>query len=178
MRREIWKIFFVWNFEKEEKWLNKMAAEGWQLFDVGINRYTFEEGAPGEYIYRLEMLKKKPENAGSVQYIKFIEDTGAEHIGTVYLRAYFRKKADGAGFDLFSDIDSRIGYLNRVLRWIVVLLGCTLCGGIYPSVNSFLRGSWLAGSIIPLLLIAFFGYGFLCVFFKRQRLKKEKILRE
>jgi hypothetical protein len=178
MRREIWKIFFAWNFDKEEKWLNKMAAEGWQLFDVGPNRYTFEEGAPGEYIYRLEMLKNRSEGAKSMQYIAFVEETGAEHIGTVSQRAYFRKKAGGAGFDLFSDIDSRIGYLNRVLKWIGLFWGLFVCVYMYQAVNFFLMGSPLIGSIVILALTALPVYGFLRILFKRQRLKKEKILHE
>jgi hypothetical protein len=34
-RKKIWKWFWVWDFEKEERWLNQMAMEGWVLVDVG-----------------------------------------------------------------------------------------------------------------------------------------------
>ncbi len=30
------KLFFVWNYDNEEKWINQMAAEGWQLTDVSL----------------------------------------------------------------------------------------------------------------------------------------------
>jgi hypothetical protein len=31
MKKKVYKLFFVWEYDKEEKWLNKMSAEGWQL---------------------------------------------------------------------------------------------------------------------------------------------------
>ena len=34
--------FWVWEFEKEERWLNQMAQEGWALQNAGFSTYTFE----------------------------------------------------------------------------------------------------------------------------------------
>lgn len=34
--------FWVWEFEKEERWLNEMAQEGWALQNAGFCTYTFE----------------------------------------------------------------------------------------------------------------------------------------
>jgi len=47
----------VINFEKEEQWLNNMAAKGLNFISCKFARYTFEEGPTAEYIYRLELLK-------------------------------------------------------------------------------------------------------------------------
>ena len=58
MRKVVYKGFFVWNFEKEEKWLNEMAAKGFALISVGPFRYEFEDSLPDEYEVRLELLKK------------------------------------------------------------------------------------------------------------------------
>lgn len=30
-KKTVFKLFFVWDFEKEERWLNEMAQEGWVL---------------------------------------------------------------------------------------------------------------------------------------------------
>ncbi len=38
MRKVIHKGFFVWNFDKEERWLNEMAAKGLALISVGFCR--------------------------------------------------------------------------------------------------------------------------------------------
>ena len=54
-RKTVYKWFWVWDFEKEERWLNEMALDGWALVGVGWCRYTFERTEPGEYTIRLEM---------------------------------------------------------------------------------------------------------------------------
>ena len=126
MKHVIHKLFWAWEFDKEEKWLNEMSAKGLQLSDVGLFRYVFKEGLPGEYVYRLEMLKHWPRHPESAQYIRFIEEMRAEHIGSLMSWVYFRKKAEDGGFDLFSDIDSRIRHLNRILALIGVL-SCVSC---------------------------------------------------
>ena len=51
--KTIRKWFWVWDFEKEERWLNDMAESGWALVSVGFCRYSFERCEPGEYIVRL-----------------------------------------------------------------------------------------------------------------------------
>ena len=38
--------FWVWEFEKEERWLNEMAQEGWALQNAGFCTYTFEKRNP------------------------------------------------------------------------------------------------------------------------------------
>ena len=51
-RKTITKWFWVWQFEKEEEWLNEMAANGWVLESVGFCRYSFVRCEPGEYTVR------------------------------------------------------------------------------------------------------------------------------
>ena len=54
-RKTITRWFWVWQFEKEEEWLNEMAANGWVLESVGFCKYTFVRCEPGEYTVRTEM---------------------------------------------------------------------------------------------------------------------------
>ena len=65
------KVFWVWDFEKEERWLNTMAQSGWVLEKVGFCVYHFAACAPGEYTVRLEM--RNHDDA----YISFMQETGA-----------------------------------------------------------------------------------------------------
>ena len=58
MRHSIMKLFM--DYEKEEKWLNDMSAKGLQLVHYSFPRYTFEEGEPGEYTYRIQLLENIP----------------------------------------------------------------------------------------------------------------------
>ena len=74
-----------------------MAAQGWHLISVKYPTYEFEQGEPGAYNIRLELfgiLASKHEE--SRQYISFVEDTGAEYIGSVLRWVYFRKKPQTA----------------------------------------------------------------------------------
>jgi len=180
MKRTIHKIFWLWEFDKEEKWLNEMSAKGLQLSSVGFCKYTFDLGSPNEYTYRLEMLEHWPSHPESEKYIEFIEDTGAEHICTLSCWAYFRKKSNESGFDLFSDIDSRIRHLNKILILAGVFLGLNFVNGI-SSICRFFDATRDGNLIIGILCMSvalFIGYGFLRLFLKRSKLKKEKILRE
>ena len=65
MKRVMHRLFWAWDFDREEDWLNAWAARGWALVDVCGFRYVFEESAPGEYEYRLELLEHATSNAES-----------------------------------------------------------------------------------------------------------------
>lgn len=54
MRTVIHKVFFAWDFDKEERWLNEMAAKGFVLVAVGLCRYEFEDCIPGGYKIRID----------------------------------------------------------------------------------------------------------------------------
>ena len=178
MKRTIHKWFWVWDFDKEERWLNEMSAKGLQLCGVGYFRYTFEEGTPGEYIYRLEMLDDWPTSAAGMQYIHFLEDTGAEHIGSLLRWVYFRKKAGDIGFDLFSDIDSRIRHLNRILFLTGILAALNLFNGFNSLLNSFSHGITVVAALICTSIGLILSCGSLRIYLKRRHLKKEKVLHE
>ena len=122
MRKTVRKWFWVWEFEKEEKWLDEMSQQGWALDKVGWCRYEFVQCEPGEYITRLEMLDEHTDTAKSKEYIDFVESTGAEYIGHVVKWVYFRKRAAEGSFDLYSDIDSRIKHVQRIVRFLAVFL--------------------------------------------------------
>ena len=54
MEKTIKKWFWVWEFDKEEQWLNTIAQSGWVLTKVGFASYTFAPCEPGAYTVRLE----------------------------------------------------------------------------------------------------------------------------
>ena len=79
MRQVIRKWFWAWEFDKEEQWLDDMAAQGKALISARYATYEFEDSAPGEYAVRLEMLEHAPDSPEGRQYIEFVESTGAEY---------------------------------------------------------------------------------------------------
>ena len=125
MRKYVKKIFWAWEVEKEEHWLNEMSAKGLALVDYSWCRYAFEECEPGEYSYKIQLLEHSPNHPESEQYIRFMEETGAEQVAQYINWVYFRKKTAEGEFEIFSDVESKlkqcilikkllmpIGYLN------------------------------------------------------------------
>ena len=95
MEKKVRRLFWAWEFDKEEKWLNEMAQEGWLLDGVGLCTYRFAACEPGEYTVRLEM------HLFDQKYIDFMKETGAQYVGRCMQWMYFRKKAADGAFDLF-----------------------------------------------------------------------------
>lgn len=179
MRRAVYKLFWVWNFDKEEKWLNEMAAKGLALASVGFCRYEFEDCVPGEFKICLEFLDKSARSAENVKYIEFLEETGVEHVGTFKRWAYFRKRAAEDDFRLFSDNTSRIRHLTRVIGFIAFLLGLNLFMGCYNLFMYFFwRHAFSLVGIVNLLIAALGSIGLLRLIRKRKKLKSEQQLFE
>lgn len=169
--RVIRKWFWAWEFDREEKWLNDMARRGWALDNVGWCRYEFTESEPGEYVVRLEMMENVPASEAGQDYIDFVEGTGAEYIGNWMKWAYFRRKAADGEFDLFSDIDSRVRHLERMIRTLGVIGLANLAIGI-----SNLRLGGLG--VINLACAGLVGYACHRIRQKKDALEKERGLHE
>ncbi|MDR3209763.1 MAG: DUF2812 domain-containing protein [Oscillospiraceae bacterium] len=184
MKSKIRKVFF--DYEKEEKWLNKMAARGLALTDYGFSRYTFEDSAPGEYIYRIELLNNKLTHPESRNYILFMEESGAEVVATWMTWVYFRRKAAAGAFELYSDLDSRIKHYGRMRNTYVALAAAELCIlvsqlGLYTAGLSEGLNNWAMFGAAAIALAALVGiFGVLIVRYTKKitRLKRERAIRE
>ena len=131
MRQTIRKWFWAWEFDKEEKWLGDMAAQGKALVSARYITYEFEDSAPGEYAVRLEMLEHAPGSAEGQQYIDFVESTGAEYVGKVMKWVYFRKKTADGPFELHGDNATRIKHLRGIMRLLAPLGVFNVGAGLY-----------------------------------------------
>lgn len=121
MIHKVYKIIFF-DMEKEEAWINEMAQKGFNFMENSVIRYTFSDGEPNEYIYRIELLKNRANHPESWQYINFMKETGVECISTNGRWAYFRKKEADGPFDLYSDIDEKIQHYKRNLNYVSLIL--------------------------------------------------------
>ena len=165
-RKTIRKWFWVWDFDKEEAWLNEMAMNGWALESVSFCSYHFIRCQPGEYSVRLEM---HPYDEAS---LSFMQETGAEYIGRMMMWIYFRKKTEDGPFDLFSDIDSRIRHLDRIGRILGIIGAANLAIGIGNSLSPARLG-W-----INLLCATLLMYSLGRIHGKKEALEKERLLHE
>ena len=166
-RKTIRKWFWVWEFDKEEQWLNTMAQSGWVLDSVGFCKYNFVKCEPGEYTVRLEMHDPDDE------YIAFMEETGAEYIGRMVKWILFRKKALDGPFEIFSDIDSRISQLDKISKLTASLGFANLAIGLANSFNPVTNVGW-----VNLIVCAVLMYGLGRIHSKKEVLEKERMVRE
>jgi hypothetical protein len=156
MKTKIRKAFI--DFEKEENWLNEMAAKGMAMTHYNFCCYTFEDCVPGEYFYRIELLERGANHHESARYICFLEENGIEHIATDSSWIYFRKKAAAGAFELYNDLDSRIKHYSRIARLLFgigvleFLLISTQIGGLLSLLG---RGSrfWIVSVACMALML-------------------------
>jgi hypothetical protein len=121
------KTKFFLNYDKEEKWLVGMAAQGWQLIKTGFS-YTFVSAPPEQAaVIRIDYRQFKKEQ-DFADYCSLFEDSGWRHIaGTKRSGAqYFRKIGNDGSDDIFSDSSSRAGRYKRLSDmwmsiWVVFL---------------------------------------------------------
>lgn len=176
MRKVVHKLFFIWDYEKEEKWLNEMAARGLSLISVKLLTYEFENTLPGEYHICLQVLEHTLRHSETENYIHFLEETGIQHVGTCVRQVYFRKKTADGPFELFSDNASRIKHLNHIITLLAILLMpniSNLCNQIfiYIQYGYFVNLFALTSCAFVIgLLIA----GIIRLSLKKKKLKEEQ----
>ena len=141
-----------WDYEKEERWLNEMASQGWHLVRYHVGGYHFEQGEPGAWIYRIELLPAETRSAASQEYLALLLDSGAEAVSTHARWVYLRRPAAMGPFVLFSDLESRIGHYRRVLKLLTTALTTLVvcAGGLFVV-------SWDSGGLafqIPMVILA------------------------
>ena len=68
--------FFGSFLETQEKWLNKLSAQGYKLIRTGKVLYEFERCAPNEVQYCVEFIGEKSQKSAE-DYRIFLEDLGS-----------------------------------------------------------------------------------------------------
>lgn len=175
MRKVVHKLFFAWDYDKEEKWLNEMAAKGLGLISVKLMAYEFETTLPGEYHICMQMLGHSQNHPETENYIHFLEDTGVEHVGNFLRTAYFRKRTSEGDFTLFSDTASRIRQLQYLITTLAVLLPINFYNGFN---NLCMYIQWRQSLSLFGCLFAFFMVGLLIHGIVRLRIRQNKLKKE
>ena len=164
-RKIVHKWLWVWDFEKEEKWLNDMAMEGWLLEKVSFATYYFVRCEPGEYIIHLQMFDS------DTDYMQFMNEINAEYVDRFVKWVYFRRKAEYGIFEINSNLDSRIAHLNRIGQTLFAIASANLAIGIANSIHNGL-------GIVNLLACCVLMYGLGRIHGKKEELERERMLHE
>ena len=108
------KIFL--DMDKEEKYLNEMAAKGYFLKKYSsLGFYHFEKGAPANLNYRVD-YRSFSKASDFEDYKALFEDAGWRHVyGTRYgYNQYFLPKEGTADDDIFSTKESKAARYKRL----------------------------------------------------------------
>ncbi len=106
--------------ERIERKANEMAKEGWLLEKFGSLLSTYRRGAPNEYEYRVQYIYESRDGQRT-DYVKTLADMGVEKVGDMGSFLVLRKRADGAPFTLYSDLDAQIMDARRLMRIKIIL---------------------------------------------------------
>ena len=102
---KIYKLYI--NLDKEENWLNEMAAQGWALCGK-CTKYIFQKAAPDRGVIKIDYRNFKTREDFQ-NYIALFQDSGWEHIAGNKSsgKQYFKKVDETAEDDIFSDSASK-----------------------------------------------------------------------
>ena len=114
-------VFWAWDFDREEDWLNAWAARGGRIVDVCRFRYIVRERAGGtSTVWSCWSMRRA--TPPSHCYLDFLRDLDIRCIGSYGRWTYLRRHAMARQLDLFSDIDSKIAHLRRIEVLVLTLL--------------------------------------------------------
>jgi hypothetical protein len=126
--KRVFRIFWAWEDERQEKWFEAMARGGWHLKRPGALWFRFEQGPPAEVAYRIDYPGSRTVGKGDRQeYLALFRDSGWEFVGESAGWYTFRKPiGEGPAPEIFTDSESRIAKYKRILAFLG-LIALILC---------------------------------------------------
>lgn len=162
-KREV-KFFTLSEYEEEEQYLNHMARKGY-LFEKVIlpGIYHFKKSDPVNMIYRIDFNPTKKEDWDS--YLQMYQDYGWTYIQDLNEYSYFCKvaEADDEANEIFSDNQSRIDMMERIIRKkmlpvTAIFLCCVIPQAIRMADGMYTDRISISFYILWLLLIVLYVY--------------------
>jgi hypothetical protein len=162
--------FWAWDDEKEEAWLREMSLQGWHLQSYQFpSNYTFEQGNPVDYVYRLDYFTDRKDKSN---YLQLFQDAGWDHLGEMGGWQYFRKEVlDGEVPEIYSDNESKAKKYQRILLFLVIFLPIYINILITPTRNS--NNFMEVVSVIMAVIMFIYIYAMVRLLFRITQLKKK-----
>jgi len=119
--KTVFKVIFAWQDEKEEKWLEEMAASGWHLLSVAPFVYTFQRGTPEVVTYRLDY--KLTTNKDYPEYVSIFRDSGWELVASMANWHYYRIKSENSNTpEIYNSSRAKAQKYRRLLAVLLPFL--------------------------------------------------------
>lgn len=110
------KLFFVWQQDKEKRYLEDKAREGLLLRRVGFGWYEFNQTEPKELIYDFDF--QIVSNKNEKEYLSFFEDW--EYVTRFGGWYYFRKVASNES-SLYSNNETKRKMYNQLIGFLLLV---------------------------------------------------------
>lgn len=104
------KLYF--DKDKETKWLNDMADQGWAMNGFFAGFYRFEPCEKGKYTYQIDFGNEF--FSVSDDYREFMSDSDIEIIQSWGFWVFLRKLSSEGEFQLYTDVDSQIEHYKKI----------------------------------------------------------------
>ena len=164
-KKTIIKAIFAWEDEKEEKWLEQMAADGWKLTSVAPYVYHFERSQPEKVVFRLDY--KNSIDKDYSEYLALFEDAGWELHTTFMGWHYFKINPENQDApEIYNSAKAKAQKYRRLLLAVLPMMPIYIFL-FNPSVGLFrsegaLRASALSTGL-RIFFIVFFLFMIYCV---------------
>lgn len=139
-RITIKRMFWAWNYEKEENWLREMSNKGYEFDSWSIGKYRFKKAEPKDVIYKLDYNPKWCIKSGG--YMEFIKECGWEFCDSMCGWNLYKCDADNCLSEEIYTGKDKIKIINRIGIFAVILsifeLFCFFMGFIMPIIE----GRW------------------------------------
>lgn len=112
--------------DKETKWLNEMAAQGFAATGFSCGFYRFSPCGPQEYIYQIDMTPGW--FRADQSYREFMDEMGIEIVALWGRWVILRKKAADGPFELYTDAESRIEHYRNILTMFKLITVVEIIG--------------------------------------------------
>lgn len=123
--KKVFKLFYIFDLEKEENWLREMANKGWFFKKVNfLGVYTFVKGPCLDTIYKIDFNK----NIGDIEeYYNLFRESGWEFISKIRFLKYFRYVGNTTNYenkpDIYNEPTEQIAFLRNWLIGFLIFYG-------------------------------------------------------
>lgn len=149
------KLYF--DKDKETKWLNDMADQGWAMNGFFAGFYRFEPCEKGKYSYQIDFGNEF--FSVSNDYREFMSDSDIEIIQSWGFWVFLRKLSSEGEFQLYTDVDSQIEHYKKIRNMFKAVTVIELICLFIELFSASMTKSPLLWSFVFLILaiiIAFF----------------------
>ncbi len=176
--KTVFKAIFAWEDEKEEKWLEQMAAEGWKLISVAPYVYEFQRCEPEKVVFRLDY--KNTLDKDYQEYLSIFKDAGWEMFATFANWHYFKIKPENEKIpEIYNSGKAKAQKYRRLLLGMIPFLPIyiVLLNPAFhfseESTGGFFYGLLGGIKVVMSLLMLLMVYAFIRILAKIKKLESE-----